>query len=312
MAKKFLHELPESRILIEQLVRSRGIREQLIEKDYWIMHALWGLKQQEFVFELKGGTSLSKGFEVIDRFSEDLDIRIEPPSELDVKIGKNQDKPSQKESRLRFYDWLKDNISIAGVSTERDTAFDDANARNAGIRLNYKSQYPLIEGIKRYVLLEVGFDTTTPNEPRTIGSWLYDAAISAGLDVIDNRAQPVFCYLPGYTFVEKLNAILRKFQQEQVGKIMPVNFIRHYYDVYRLLGVQEVIDFIGSDAYLKHKQVKFKQEVDFTKNEAFILSSKEIREKYSEQYVKSKVLYYAHSPSFDEIMERIQLHLEKL
>lgn len=311
MAKKFLHELPESRILIEQLVRSRGIREQLIEKDYWIMHALWGLKEQGLVFELKGGTSLSKGFEVIDRFSEDLDIRIEPPSELGVKIGKNHDKPSHKKSRLKFYDWLKDNISIDGISTERDTAFDDVDARNAGIRLNYESQYPLVEGVKRYVLLEVGFDTTTPNEPRTVSSWLYDEAISAGLDIIDNRAQSVLCYLPGYTFVEKLDAISRKFQHEQAGKTMPANFIRHYYDVYRLLGVQEVMDFIGSDEYLKHKQAKLKQE-DFTKNEAFILSSKETREKYSEQYNRSKVLYYAHSPSFDEIIERIQLHLEKL
>jgi hypothetical protein len=34
----------------------------LVEKDYWIMQSLWGLQAQGFVFELKGGTSLSKGF----------------------------------------------------------------------------------------------------------------------------------------------------------------------------------------------------------------------------------------------------------
>jgi len=34
----------------------------LVEKDYWIMHALWGLQQQGFQFELKGGTSLFKGY----------------------------------------------------------------------------------------------------------------------------------------------------------------------------------------------------------------------------------------------------------
>ena len=42
------------------------------------MHALWGLQQQGYEFELKGGTSLSKGFKIIDRFSEDLDIHINP------------------------------------------------------------------------------------------------------------------------------------------------------------------------------------------------------------------------------------------
>lgn len=64
----------------------------VVEKDYWIMHGLWGLQAQGFVFELKGGTSLSKGFGVIHRFSEDIDIRIEPPADMDVKTGRNQDK----------------------------------------------------------------------------------------------------------------------------------------------------------------------------------------------------------------------------
>jgi predicted nucleotidyltransferase component of viral defense system len=48
------------------------------------MHCLWGLKKQGFNFEMKGGTSLSKGWNCINRFSEDIDIRFEPPSELNL------------------------------------------------------------------------------------------------------------------------------------------------------------------------------------------------------------------------------------
>jgi len=102
--EKLIHELPECKILIEQIARLKQTRAQLVEKDYWLMHALWGLQQQGFDFELKGGTSLSKGFEIIDRFSEDIDIRIEPPAELNVMAGKNQDKPNQIASRVAFYD----------------------------------------------------------------------------------------------------------------------------------------------------------------------------------------------------------------
>ncbi|WP_425485263.1 nucleotidyl transferase AbiEii/AbiGii toxin family protein [Burkholderia guangdongensis] len=40
------------------------------------MQCLWGLQAQGFQFELKGGTSLSKGFGIIHRFSEDIDIRM--------------------------------------------------------------------------------------------------------------------------------------------------------------------------------------------------------------------------------------------
>ena len=58
--KKFLHEIPEYRILVEQLAKRRVIRTQLIEKDYWLMHLLWGLKEQRFQFELKGGRSMMR------------------------------------------------------------------------------------------------------------------------------------------------------------------------------------------------------------------------------------------------------------
>ena len=53
--KNFIHELPESSILIEQIARSKQTRAQLAEKDYWLMHSLWGLQQQEYKFELKAG-----------------------------------------------------------------------------------------------------------------------------------------------------------------------------------------------------------------------------------------------------------------
>lgn len=50
-----------------------GMAAGLIEKDYWIMHVLYGLKSQGFEFELKGSKSLSNGYHIIDRFSEDID-----------------------------------------------------------------------------------------------------------------------------------------------------------------------------------------------------------------------------------------------
>ena len=40
----------------------------LVEKDYWLMHVLWGLQQQKLSFHLKGGTSLSKGHGCIHFF----------------------------------------------------------------------------------------------------------------------------------------------------------------------------------------------------------------------------------------------------
>lgn len=66
--------------------QAEGIAPYLIEKDYWLMHALWGLQQQGWQFQLKGGTSLSKGHQIIQRFSEDIDLRIEPPADPQRQI----------------------------------------------------------------------------------------------------------------------------------------------------------------------------------------------------------------------------------
>lgn len=90
----FLHDRRDFDQLLAVVANDRGLDPMLVEKDYWIMHGLWGLQAQGFVFELKGGTSLSKGFGVIHRFSEDIDIRIKPPDDLNVKTGRNQDKPA--------------------------------------------------------------------------------------------------------------------------------------------------------------------------------------------------------------------------
>jgi Nucleotidyl transferase AbiEii toxin, Type IV TA system len=94
MSADFLHNHPEFPDLIRIVAEQKGIDPALVQKDYWIMHCLYGLQQLGLTFELKGGTSLSKGFQIINRFSEDIDIRIEPPKGRDVKTGRNHDKPA--------------------------------------------------------------------------------------------------------------------------------------------------------------------------------------------------------------------------
>jgi len=139
MPADYLHNHRQFPDLVRILAADKGIAPALVEKDYWIMHCLYGLQRLGMSFELKGGTSLSKGFRIIDRFSEDIDIRIEPPAELQVKTGKNQTKPSQVESRKRFYDWLAATVRIDDIKVERDPAFDNEDYFSGGIRLFYAS-----------------------------------------------------------------------------------------------------------------------------------------------------------------------------
>src|SRR5258708_19755652 len=106
MPAHYLHNHKQFPDLIRIVAAQKGIDPALVEKDYWIMHCLYGLQKLGLTFELKGGTSLSKGFKIIDRFSEDIDIHIEPPASRNVKTGRNQDKPPHVKSRKNFYHCL--------------------------------------------------------------------------------------------------------------------------------------------------------------------------------------------------------------
>lgn len=308
MSHDFLHNHPQFADLIRIVAEQKGIDPALVEKDYWIMHCLHGLQKLNLTFELKGGTSLSKGHNIISRFSEDIDILIEPPADQDVKTGKNQNSPAQIKTRKDFYEWLAQTIEIDGISeVERDTAFDDVPYyRGAGIRLNYESLTEAMDGLREGVLLEVGFDTVAPNTPKDISSWLYDYAVGK-VKLIDNRAKSVPWYDPGYTFVEKLQTISTKFRKQQADGTDPVEFMRHYYDVYELLKRPEVQKFIGTAPYIAHKQARFRQgdNQNIAQNEAFLLSDPKTRDLYSKAYERSSALYYGGKPTFNEILTEI-------
>lgn len=295
------------------------IQAGLIEKDYWIMHVLYGLQKSGYHFELKGGTSLSKGYRIIDRFSEDIDIRIQPREDQDVDTNPKHEKEKQVESRKNFYDQLTKEIKIDGIeSIIRDEAFDDpmGKFRSGGIRLLYKSHFPSVDGVKEGILLEVGFDTITPNHPITISSWAFDAALKAiGDSVIDNRSVDVLCYHPGYTFVEKLQTIATKFRREQESGDEGPNFIRHYYDVSQLLTLKEVLDFMGTEEYYKHKADRFPnkdQENPISRNEAFLLNDPELRAQFKGRYLKTRNLYYKGQPDFDAVLKILHKYIDKL
>src|SRR3954468_20986318 len=152
MSGDFLHNHPQFADLIRIVAEEKGIDPALVEKDYWIMHCLYGMQQHGFTFQLKGGTSLSKGHQIINRFSEDIDILIDPPAGMDVKTRSNQVKAAHIQSRKDFFNWLARSIQIDGIDVERDTAFDDVpDYRSGGIRLNYESAAAPMEGLRNGV-----------------------------------------------------------------------------------------------------------------------------------------------------------------
>lgn len=89
--------------------------------------------------------------------------------------------------------------------------------------------------------------------------------------------------------------------------MLPQNFLRHYYDVYCLLGDRGVQAFIGTEAYQAHKAARFRsEEPDLTKNPAFQLVEVETRTLYERAFETTSGLYYRGQPAFAEILARIK------
>jgi Nucleotidyl transferase AbiEii toxin, Type IV TA system len=70
----------ERRLYLDQAATRRNVSAVVLEKDFWVCWLLGLLFGSEFAASLvfKGGTSLSKVFGVIDRFSEDIDLSLSP------------------------------------------------------------------------------------------------------------------------------------------------------------------------------------------------------------------------------------------
>lgn len=318
MSIDYLHNHPNFSDLLRITSDEMGILPSLVEKDYWIMQVLYGLTKQNLKFELKGGTSLSKGYRTIERFSEDIDIHIKPPERFSINENPNNTKRANVVARKAFYDWLVTNIQINGIiEVERDTAFDDTEYyRSGGIRLIYKNLFDKVEGLKEGILLEAGFDTVTPNQKLKISSWAWDkAAKTEIMGIIDSRAIDIACYDKGYTFVEKLQTIATKFRKEQTGQQGRPNFMRQYYDVYCLLGDEDVQRFIDTPAYLAHKQKRFPAvdlQIPISENEAFLLSDAVVKADFIKRYNETAALYYNGQPDFDLLLDRIKKNISRL
>ena len=91
---------------------------------------------------------------------------------------------------------------------QRDSQFDDAKLRSAGIRLLYETQVPQLSGIKEGILLELGFDDTAPNRPVTISSWPFAQRFRTGDEQVIAK-NPAFLF----TDAELLQRYTLEFQR---------------------------------------------------------------------------------------------------
>ena len=234
----FVHEDPQFEQLLGIVARETGIAEALIEKDYWVTHTLWALHETGLDIWFKGGTSLSKGFGLIQRFSEDLDLMIQPGEETSLPAVRSWTSTNKGPvaQRQAFYDALTDALVVPSVRLERDRTRIDKRARGA----DYLGHYPgvrldqLVSAMSPFVRLEVGHARVVPYVEKMLSSFVHDYLDARGMlgDYEDNRPRAVRCVHPLVTLFEKLDAMARRYARDPVEAD---TFVRHYEDAAQII-----------------------------------------------------------------------------
>lgn len=221
--------------LLAELVDRAGARLDrdacLVEKDYWVTHTLDVLQRAGFTVHFKGGTSLSKGFNLIERFSEDLDLKLEAaflPAIADNIWKRSDDKA--RTARRRFFDELLRQQLPVPLRWQELPSFNDEQLRNLGIRVDYPQIAPITNPVMRdYVLLEVGRARVTPFIECTVSSWVHDELELAGEPV---QRPVVRCVHPLVTLYEKASALQSRAARDDVE---PARYVRHFEDAVHIL-----------------------------------------------------------------------------
>jgi hypothetical protein len=224
--------------------RSRGLREAIIEKDYYVTEALRIMEQsagRQIIF--KGGTSLSKGWGLIQRFSEDIDIFLDPAA-FDPPLGKKGIDRELKTLR----DAIARHPALSFIGKESQTI--GGFGRND--RFVYRQLFAGTGEIRNRVFVEVG--TASGREPTErvllqsyVGQFLSETGTNLGAE--DEGAFEMRLLHFRRTFVEKMFAIHGKVEAlKSTGQPLG-SYARHYYDLYCLAQRPEVLAMLRSAEY---------------------------------------------------------------
>lgn len=218
-------------VLAAQVSESTGLPTAHIEKDFWITEVLRGVVAAAHTLGatviFKGGTSLSKTYKIIERFSEDVDMLVILPA-------------ATKGKRNRI---LKDLVQGAAEATAIEAeivsgATTEGEKRSA--RFHYRTTNGQGAGLREGVLLEIGSrGGAMPTTRHQISSLIAEHVGNRIADAVELFPVEVLVQHPSRTLVEKL--VLLHTAHCADDQTVAVKTARHYYDVHQLLCRLEVL-----------------------------------------------------------------------
>lgn len=240
-----LCEHPDFAALLVAAAQATGLSEQFVEKDYYVTEVLRiiaGTYRGQVIF--KGGTSLSKGWALIDRFSEDVDLFVDP-ARFDPPLSGAR----AVDRELRT---LRDRVAAHPGLELAPELGQTIGGRGRADHLAYATRFDALPGIASTVRLEPGVQSGDhPVEQRTIDSLVAAFLREQGQGELADDLEPFVMILLHFrrTFVEKLFTIHSKVIRLIEDGTPVARDARHYADLHALASRPEVLAMLRSDEY---------------------------------------------------------------
>lgn len=223
--------------IIEQISARTPLPDYAIEKDWWVVQTLRIISGMDFAKHIlfKGGTSLSKAWKLIDRFSEDIDLALDKTV---LGIDKVQTKKQVKQLRSKsksfitheFFPLLKKRFADAGINDTHIFIPETTENDPLSIEIHYPNVTQYSEYIKPRVLIEIGSRSLKePFSERTITSFVTEQFPEQ--DFADEPVK-IATATPERTFLEKIFLLHEEFQKDEVRTD---RLSRHFYDIEKMM-----------------------------------------------------------------------------
>jgi len=307
--------------ILNQATELTGLPAVAIEKDWWVslcLYASFSLPYSEYII-FKGGTSLSKGWNLIERFSEDIDLAIDRKFfGFEGDISKTQIRKLRKQScefiSTEFLKDLTQALTDWGAIAECELfaqPVKDSDKDPQVIEIHYNSVVDTSEYLPQRVLIEVSSRSLMePTEKREINSII--ATIFPKLDFATDTVA-ILTVSPQRTFLEKIFLLHEEFSQGP-GKIRIDRLSRHLYDLERLMDTQHGITALqNKELYFNivaHRE-KFNplRGLDYATHipeTIKIIPPDMVMKEYENDYIEmTKFMIYGESVNFKVLLSRI-------
>lgn len=228
-----------------------GWPANLLEKDIWVVWALQTLGAEQQLLEtltFKGGTSLSKAYGLIDRFSEDVDLTLNiqhlwPEVDLSPVVNPSQADKRRKAADRKLKQWVREiplpllqaAAAGAGVTLELDLEQPEAGRREPPtIVIHYQPLTPAADNSSGYVgpTVRLEFGAHSTGEPH--GPMPISCEAATHLAMLEFPAARPLVMDARRTFLEKAAAIHVACRKGRWGSGESARYSRHWYDLDRL------------------------------------------------------------------------------